>query len=376
MDKQKRLIVILLMLTMIASGLAIYLYIKNLERDQIKEGMYITFVSPTGVCEYGEVCNPQSFVEKASDPMIQVTSIDNKKLGLQTVSFTLQHGTVEKVIEYQIEIKDSKPPVITLKQEEVSLQINDSFEIEDYIISIKDPIDGDLMYSKVSQDGRYTIKSDVDTEHAGNYTVTITAYDIAHQKAEKILKVEVIQKAEKIVSSNQTTSNPDAVSPTYINGILLVNKTHPLPESYGGTDPVAYAALQQLQQNAAQAGYAMPLISGYRSYEYQVTLYNNYVARDGQAAADRYSAKPGYSEHQSGLCFDVGSIDNDYGTTAAGKWLNAHAHEYGFIIRFPDGKENITGYMYEPWHIRYVGVEIATDIYQQQLTLEEYLGAY
>ena len=93
-----------------------------------------------------------------------------------------------------------------------------------------------------------------------------------------------------------------------------------------------------------------------------------------QAAADRYSARPGHSEHQSGLAMDVGAIDNNYGQTPAGQWLNAHCAEYGFILRYPQGKESITGYMYEPWHIRYVGSAAAEAIMANGLTLEEYLG--
>ena len=118
----------------------------------------------------------------------------------------------------------------------------------------------------------------------------------------------------------------------------------------------------------------MPIISGFRSYGTQSRLYNNYVARDGEAKANTYSAKPGQSEHQTGLAFDVGALDDNYGNTAAGRWLSENAHKYGFIIRYMKGKENITGYQYEPWHIRYVGETVAADIYSKGLTLEEYLG--
>lgn len=118
----------------------------------------------------------------------------------------------------------------------------------------------------------------------------------------------------------------------------------------------------------------MPLISGYRSYDYQTSLYNNYVAIDGEDAANRYSAKPGYSEHQTGLAFDIGELNYQFGETPAGIWLAQHAHEYGFIIRYPQGKENVTGYMYEPWHVRYLGDQ-ASSVYASGLTLEEYLGA-
>lgn len=104
-------------------------------------------------------------------------------------------------------------------------------------------------------------------------------------------------------------------------------------------------------------------------------LFNQYVRKDGLELAIRYSAPPGQSEHQTGLCFDVASLWRTFADTEEGIWLAEHCAEYGFIIRFPAGKEAITGYMYEPWHIRYVGKEVAEAIMAEPgLTLEEYLG--
>lgn len=162
---------------------------------------------------------------------------------------------------------------------------------------------------------------------------------------------------------------------TYINGILVVNKKYSVPSTYSpGVNGTAYNAYIALKNAANAAGYSMPLISGYRSYQTQVNLYNRYVAQYGESIANTFSAKPGHSEHQTGLAFDVGSIDNNYGNTSAGIWLAQNAHKFGFIIRYPKGKESITGYQYEPWHIRYLGTSVATDIYNKGVCLEEYLG--
>ena len=114
--------------------------------------------------------------------------------------------------------------------------------------------------------------------------------------------------------------------------------------------------------------------SAFRSYDYQNTLYNNYVSWYGKEQADTFSARAGYSEHQTGLAIDVNTIDDSFAYTPEAVWLAQHAHEYGFIIRYPKGKESITGYQYEPWHIRYLGIETATAVYNSGLTLEEYLG--
>lgn len=170
--------------------------------------------------------------------------------------------------------------------------------------------------------------------------------------------------------------------PTYVKGVLIANKKYPLPKDYApGEDPEARAAFDKMAADAKKAGFNITAFSSYRSYDYQKQLYQNYVNREGKDKADRYSARPGYSEHQTGLAFDVGEVERqdlwleeEFGETEAGKWLMKNAHKYGFILRYPKGKENITGYMYESWHYRYLGVDLATKVKESGLTLEEYLG--
>ena len=180
---------------------------------------------------------------------------------------------------------------------------------------------------------------------------------------------------------------------TYIDGIMIVNKTYGLPEDYypknthtdaaGKTNTcnscineVAYNAFNDMKRDAAAIGLNIYIQSGYRPYSSQKTIYNRYVARDGKNAADTYSARPGHSEHQSGLCFDLNSISDSFANTDEGKWVNDNAYLYGFTIRFPKGKQNYTGYKYESWHLRYVGTELATKLYNNGdwLSLEEYFG--
>ena len=192
---------------------------------------------------------------------------------------------------------------------------------------------------------------------AGECIVTVTSEDNPNVKAE--VKVTISGEA----------------SLTYINRILIANKTYSLPESYApGIDKTAESALNKMINAAKQDGINLFIKSGYRSYSTQKTLYNNYVARDGVAAADRYSARPGHSEHQTGLAFDLNSLEQSFDETKEGKWLAEHCHEYGFIIRYPKDKEDVTGYMYEPWHVRYLGDDIAKDVYESGKCLEEYLG--
>lgn len=181
--------------------------------------------------------------------------------------------------------------------------------------------------------------------------------------------------------------------------LILVNKTHGLGKNYEPEDlknvnsvagdrdgkyqkmrRKAANAFNRLTKAAKREGHIIKLTSGYRPYSYQQVLYRQYVKEDGKNRAEQYSAKPGYSEHQTGLVADVSSpsvnynLVQAYGNTAEGKWLAKNAHEYGFIIRYPKGKEDITGYEYEPWHLRYVGKDAAAEIYSRGVTLEEYLG--
>ena len=158
---------------------------------------------------------------------------------------------------------------------------------------------------------------------------------------------------------------------TYVGGVLICNKKYSLPTDYGtGLSGELQTALQKMRNGS---GYAMPIVSGFRSYDYQITVYKKWCDRDGAAVADTYSARPGHSEHQTGLAVDITSIYQSYGNTAEGKWVAAHCHEYGFIVRYQLGKDDITGYMYEPWHLRYLGESTARLVYDSGLTLEEFL---
>ena len=158
--------------------------------------------------------------------------------------------------------------------------------------------------------------------------------------------------------------------------IVVANKHYPMSKDYNpGENPTAKAELLKLIAAMQQAGFPISdNYSGFRSYETQTQLYQDYVNKDGKAEADRYSARPGYSEHQTGLAFDLIGTDGDLVTEEkAAQWLLDHAADYGFVVRYLKGKEKETGYMAEEWHLRYVGKE-AKDIAASGLSLEEYYG--
>ena len=126
----------------------------------------------------------------------------------------------------------------------------------------------------------------------------------------------------------------------------------------------------------SERGFNMWAQSGFRSYSTQKSVYNNWVKKDGKAKADTYSARAGYSEHQSGLAADLNHVGSSFDNTKEAKWLEENCYKYGFILRYPKGKQDVTGYIYESWHFRYVGIPLATKLYNNGdwLTLEEYFG--
>lgn len=163
---------------------------------------------------------------------------------------------------------------------------------------------------------------------------------------------------------------------TYVNGILIANKTYGLPSTYnpGGLTKATYNAFLEMKRAAAKDGINLWICSGFRSYSTQSWLYNSYVNRDGRAKADTYSARPGHSEHQTGLAMDINNASSSFNNTREARWLANNCWKYGFIIRYPNGKQSITGYKYESWHVRYLGKDMAKKVYNSGLCLEEYLG--
>jgi len=170
---------------------------------------------------------------------------------------------------------------------------------------------------------------------------------------------------------------------------VLVNKYNQLPEDfvpelkalprkYGGLSmtPEAADAFVAMAEAAKADGFSLWVVSGYRSYSRQKTLYRNYRNSYGTATADTFSARPGFSEHQTGLAADVNtaSIRAHFERTDTYRWLLEHCWDYGFILRYPEGKEDITGYRFEPWHYRYVGVETAQAVRDSGLTYDEYVA--
>ena len=245
-------------------------------------------------------------------------------------------------------------------------------------------VGGINLMDKVNKDNKTTSITKNTTKIKESTTLSTTSTTISSTTTTKKITVSTTKK--------QTTTSVSNADIKIIDGVLIVNKTYPLPSDYIPTNTYkdatglnycsnclsvdTYEAFNKMKADATSLGLNIWIQSGYRSYSLQESLYNKYVNRDGKEAEDTYIARPGHSEHQTGLAFDLNTITDDFQYTNEGLWVNNNCYKYGFILRYPKGKEHITGYKYESWHLRYVGVELATKLYNNGdwITLEEYFN--
>ena len=339
-----RLISILVVCLLISSTLLIACVDKENEQEAIPESKEVEIVEENDIEDEVPVENDEETVVAAPEESVAVPE--------------------EKPEEKLEEIPEEKPIAEYIAVESFSLSFNSvTLSVGDKRMPIvrvtpsnatnkgESWISSDESVAKVDRLGNITAIAE------GTCTVTVTSTD--NNDVYSTVNVTVVPQ-------------PDL---TYIDGILVVNKTYPLPNTYApGWETEATAPLWEMISAAKAEGIHLWMTSGYRSYYDQEYIYNGYVARDGQAEADTYSARPGHSEHQTGLAYDLNDLASNFGETPEGKWVAENCHKYGFIVRYPKEKEAITGYIYEPWHIRYLGVEKATEVYESGLCLEEFLG--
>ncbi|MEF2608604.1 MAG: M15 family metallopeptidase [Faecalicoccus sp.] len=319
----------------------------------------------------------QEDLKRIKDFKIDLSDIKNEKdkeypeVGNYECKVTYSKWFIPHTSSIQIQVEDTTKPKFSKFSDvvEIPLGSDQNYDFSSYFLA-EDLSETSIQYKT----------EEVDFLNPGDYRMMIIASDTYGNSIEKECIVRV-QYEKETSSPNKPAENEEDQSvvssdPYYVQGIMVVNKKHGLPANYAPQENAeAGAKIRQLIADMQRQGYAISSsYSGYRSYSYQSSLYNNYVNSYGQAQADRFSARPGYSEHQTGLAFDLKHSNGTLvETTPEVNWIAAHAHEYGFIVRYPSGKESVTGYMPEPWHLRYVGDQ-ASAIYASGLTLEEYLG--
>ncbi len=234
------------------------------------------------------------------------------------------------------------------------------------------------------------ISENYDVKKEGEYKLTLTAKGENSAIAKKEIFLYVLSapfgKEGSLNDGTYQTKNGKTLKIekgiATVDGILIANKSYSLPKTYPASSLTKEVqdAFDLMKQAAKDAGHTLTVKSGYRSYERQEYLFNNYVKNDGLEDALTYSARPGHSEHQTGLGMDINTASTAESKQPSVKvtldWLNENAYKFGFVLRYPDGKSDITGYIFEPWHYRYVGCDLAEKLYNNGdwITLEEYFG--
>lgn len=325
--------------------------------QSIKETRFINkLINKTYVLEYGTDFDLKLEVPTVFD-FSKLEYEENKSypsVGSYPIEATINHFNKQWKKEFELIIKDTTAPEIILDKELFIL--NEPFDIQDYLhVNELSPFEVSIDDSNVSYDKE------------GNYTIELMVEDIYGNRTQQSVEIK-ISNASPIPPENETSQA------TYRSGHVIVNKKHGLPANFANNeDPTAALKLRQLIHDMKSLNLEVDLsYAGFRTYDHQKRLYESYINTHGQAAADISSAKPGYSEHQTGLAFDLrapsGSLLTREKETT---WVKENAHKYGFIVRYPEGKTHITGYKHEPWHLRYMGQD-AEEIYKSGKTVEEY----
>lgn len=383
MKKKKIIIILSIIISIVIIGILVFINFKKLKVN-IENNVQIALNDKKYNTDYlkelknGTVINNEEL-------------IDTSKIGTQKVKIIIKNFWGQKKdYFFQVNIYDDEKPQIRFNK-------NLETEVGSEIDLLKDVTVKDNSNENIE----VNIEGEYDFNKAGSYTLYYVAKDSSNNETKEEFTLTVTEK--KNTTSNQNTSANNINNETtfttskgfngvvkngvtYIDGYLIVNKTYSLPSNYGSAlTSQTTEAFAQMQAAALLEGIDLYISSGFRSYQRQNTLYNNYVARDGVNKADTFSARPGHSEHQSGLAFDVCShnldgknacINSNFDNTPQAQWLAQNCYKYGFILRYPEGKTNETGYKYESWHFRYVGIDLATKLYNNGnwLTMEDYFG--
>lgn len=366
--KKKILLVVIIFFTIIGLFTGIMYFINS-------KKTIVSLKKNRSVDINSEVCN-LDFIDNINNGKIisEKKIIDTSHLGKKKIVIKIKNSFGKiKIYNYYVNVVDEDAPVISFND-------NLSTTVGSQIDLLKDVNVSD----NSNEDITVTIEGEYDFNKEGSYELYYVAKDSSgNEKKEKftlIVNKKVVNNIDNIkyFTTSKGFYGYTKNGITYIDGILVANKTYSLPASYnpGGLTSVTRKYMNKMFADAKSIGLNIYLSSGFRSYSDQKYIYNNYVSYDGNEKADTYSARAGHSEHQTGFAFDVNDISNAFDDTPEAKWLSENAWRYGFILRYPKGKTNETGYMYESWHFRYVGEELAKKLYNNGdwITLESYFG--
>lgn len=369
--KKKKILLIILIVIGIILLIFLGLFLYKKYQDKIeKENTIKVVLNENLKVEINKDVKISDFISniETGEMISEDKIIDTTKLGKQKIIIEINYN--EKIYNYNfsIEVVDTIKPIVEAK-EEISVYVGDNIDLFKDVKVTDNSNDAELKPS---------VEGDYDFNKAGTYNLRYVVSDKSGNKSTKKFILKVVEDPNnRVITTSKGYALKISNGVASIDGVVIANKSYALPNNFGnGLTSETVNAFNGMVSAASIEGISLYQVSGYRSYYDQQYIYNNYVARDGKAEADRYSARPGHSEHQTGMAIDVNSLYQSFENTNEGIWLNNNCYKYGFIIRYPKGKEEITGYMFEPWHIRYVGVDLATTLYNNGdwITIEEYFG--
>ena len=359
-----------------------------LPSTSIKKNMSLKIYKSNNKLTYKNYNNDKSFIIENSG----IVSSSNK-LSIKLPNYLIRKGFVDI---YAVK-KNGKIEKIKLGEktdkEKITIDINKKYiryfvtyisvteiKIDDFSVNVGDKLSFNIEYvpkNATVKEYEYNKIGDIFAKKEGVSKIVLK-HKIQNLKKSITVKVnkKVIEKVKDKTIEDVKPNIEVKNGLTYVNDILIVNKTYSVPNNYNpGTLTIETKnAFDEMQKAAEKDNIKLWITSGFRSYSLQTSLYNNYVLKDGKEKADTYSARPGHSEHQTGLAMDLNIVDSSFEGTKEAIWIADNCYKYGFIIRYPKGKEEITGYKYEPWHVRYLGKELSEKVYKSGKTLEEYLN--
>ena len=375
-NKKNKLKVIILILVLVAVVGLVGYYLYDKHQKDIEANRLKVTLKEELTAEINSEITLGSFVESIvnGEVLNGEEAVNTTELGEQELTLNLKNkDDEEEKYPFKIKIIDTEAPTIEAKK-----------EITSYVSKDVNLLEGVKVTDNSKEEITAKVVGEYDKNKVGNYKLKLEATDSSGNTGEYDFTLNIISDPNNRVFTTSKGYSAKVVDGiTYVDGVLIANKTYSLPSSYApGLLSQTKEAFNKLKNDASALGYDFYIGSGYRSYWDQKVIYNNYVSWDGQANADTYSARPGHSEHQSGLAFDIcdhnvaACITSAFDSTEQAKWLNDNCYKYGLIIRYPQGKTSQTGYIYESWHLRYVGVDLATKVYNggDWITLEAYYG--
>lgn len=358
---KKKLIFILVIAIIGSIAYLVFFWPKS--RVVLSDDLHAELNSKAKASDYIEEVKKGSLVEDAD--------IDTSKTG--KVEVTVHVDILGKIRPYKFKVKvsDTLAPEIQTP-ESINCLLGQPCELSK-VIRVTDNSNEKI---------KINFKGKIDSDKPGLYDVECSAEDQSGNKSNKNIQINIIDINENNNDISFITSNGFSGERkggiTKVKGTLIANKTFTLPSGYGpgGLTGKAAAAWSEMEKAARKDGMSITVVSGYRSYDTQKWLYNKYIEEDGKKEADTYSARPGHSEHQTGLAVDINSVEDKFENTPEGKWLNNNAYKYGWILRYTKDGQEVTGYIFEPWHYRYVGKKLAQELYNNGdwITVEDYFG--